>query len=153
MFNNYKDDDNALMNGSRSMNWLIPLHKHNIRKHCFQGLFPWVGKTFIILIMTNINYIIWITRKTCDELQSLEVYDRDNCVLYEYWKFHIILLFWNPVEILVIFLFGLFKKKSFASVFENPDYCCEQRGEGSSSGSGMYIERTCIALNTRLLNK
>ena len=66
-----------------------------------------------LLIKININCIDWIIGKVLHKLQSLEIYDLDNCVLHQYWKFDNIRLQPNGdivYEILVTRLFGGFEK-------------------------------------------
>ena len=67
----------------------------------------------MLLILTNIIYINCITAKTFHKLQVLEVYNLDNCVLDQYWKFDNVRLKPNGdigYEILLIRLFSHFEE-------------------------------------------
>ena len=75
------------MNGSRAWNSVHAVHKQvvhkpNLRKQCFEGVFlVTYWKSF--LIYTNIDNINWIAGIEFHKLQILEVYLLDNCAMFK----------------------------------------------------------------------
>ena len=131
------------------------VQERNIRKQCFDGFYlVKFGKS--ILIITNINYINWITGIEFHKLQILEVFLLDNCVFYQCWKFDNIRL--KPCkdivrEILVIGVFG--HLTNMASKFSFGHWETKLvlwTGRGLNERGGGYVERFYInvSLNTRI---